>query len=130
MSGRSGETVVDSASNQMRLTRDAHWLWDNFNISVIPTEGASTHGTISWFTQMLVEDEELYSKWHYRGLQPLTGRTPQYLFARSAWDVFAELHAFLQGEQPRRLAVTQPDGKVTVRMNNPQECREFTLGQG
>ena len=128
MSGRIGEAVIDSASNQMRLTRDAHWLWDNLNISVTPWEDSSGRGAISWFTQMLVEDEELYTTWHHRELQPLVGRSPQYLFARLAWDMFPKLHAFLQAGQPRRLAVSQPDGTVVTRIYSPQGCREFTLG--
>jgi len=130
LSGRSGEAVADSSSNQMRLTRDAHWLWDNLHFSVVPREDRENEDQLAWFTHMLVEGEELYTRWHCRRLEPLLGRAPQYLFARFASDIFPKLHAFLQAGQPRYLRVRQLDGNVQARMYSAEECRQFTVGQG
>ncbi|KAK1081028.1 hypothetical protein LTR48_007589, partial [Friedmanniomyces endolithicus] len=130
LAGRSGEAVADSLANQMRLTRDAHWLWDHLQFSVVPREDAEKGGEVAWFTQILGEGEELEEYWHGQRLQSHGGRAPQYLFARFAWDIFPKLHAFLQAGLPRRLAVRQADGRVETRLYSPAECREFTLGQG
>lgn len=127
---RSGKAVADSVSNLVRLTRDAHSLWDTLHISVVPRAHPASENAVAWFTHMLVEDEELHFSWHHRKLQSLQGRAPQYFFARFAWDIFPKLHAFLQAGQPRRLAVRQPDRKVNVRMYSANEYRQFTLGQG
>ncbi|TKA42681.1 hypothetical protein B0A54_07524 [Friedmanniomyces endolithicus] len=130
LAGRSGEAVADSLANQMRLTRDAHWLWDHLQFSVVPREDAEKGGEVAWFTQILGEGEELEEYWHRQRLQSLVGRAPQYLFARFAWDIFPRLHAFLQAGLARRLAVRQADGRVETRLYSPAECQEFTLGQG
>lgn len=130
LSGRTGEAVVDSLWNQLRLKRDAHWLWDNLRFSIVPREDSLGAGEVIWFTQMMVEDEELYSDWHRIRLQPLMGRAPEFLYARFAWDIFPKLHAFLQAGHGRRLIVRRLDGETDIRMYNATECREFTLGQG
>lgn len=54
LGGRSGEAVADSVSNLLRLTRDAHWLWDTLHISVVPRADPESDNAIAWFTQMLV----------------------------------------------------------------------------
>ena len=130
LSGRTGEAAADTSVNMIRLRIDAHRLWDNLQISIIAREDNAKAKDAAWFTQMMNEGEELYQDWHLRKLQSLAGRSPEYLYARFAWDVFPKLHGFLQAGQQRRLTVRGPDGRMVTRAYSPTECREFTVGQG
>lgn len=130
ISGRSGDTVADTWVNKMRLQAQAHRLWDTYAFSIVPRRLIAESDEVSWYTQMLNEDDELERDWHCTKVQPLQGRACQFLYARYAFDIFPRLHAFLQGGQPRSLVVRLPDGTKTVRMYSAPECREFATRQG
>ncbi|KAK1048868.1 hypothetical protein LTR74_017426 [Friedmanniomyces endolithicus] len=120
--GRTGEAAADAI--------DAHRLWDTYHFSIIPREDKAAAEGAAWFTQMMNEGEELYEDWHFRKSQSLAGRSPEYLYARFAWNLFPKLHGFLQAGQQRWLTVRGSDGITVSRAYNPTECREFTVGQG
>lgn len=141
LANRSGDSVADTAANCMRLTCDAHILWDAGNFTVVPkvcststlaTEGraGAVSGTTRWYTHALVEHEELYKYWHNLPLA-LPLRAPEFIFARFAWDIFPRLQGFLHSGPPRRLAVYDSElDKFEVRMYKHAERRIFTLDQG
>ncbi|KAK3670762.1 hypothetical protein LTR78_009334 [Recurvomyces mirabilis] len=129
LSGRTGEAAADTSANMMRLRIDAHRLWDSHHFSIIAREDKAAADAV-WFTQMIYEGEELYQDWHLRKLQPLAGRSPEYLYARFAWNIFPQLQEFLQAGQQRWLTVRGLNGRTETRAYNPTECREFTVGQG
>lgn len=130
MSGRSGDTVADTWVNKMRLQAQAHRLWDNLQFVIVPRKISTDSEELAWYTQMMNEDDELQRDWHCKRLQSLQGRACQFLHGRFAYGIFPRLHAFLQGGQPRWLAVRQPDGTKSVRLYSVAECREFTIAQG
>jgi hypothetical protein len=78
----------------------------------------------------MVQDEELFTDYHNRPTESMTGRAVEYFYARFAWDIFPKVIGFLQSTQPRRLAVRRADGEVEVRIFSTQECKEFTRNQG
>jgi hypothetical protein len=71
----------------------------------------------------------LYTDYHNRPVESLTGRAVEYLYARFAWDLLPQVIGFLQGGQPRRLAVRLSSGKVEVRTFSAHECQRFTEAQ-
>lgn len=101
ISGRSGDTVADTWVNEMRLQAQAHRLWDTLQFAVVPRKVDGECGEVNWYTQMMSEDDELESDWHYKRLQTLRRRACHFFYVRFAYDVFPRLHAFLQGGQRR-----------------------------
>ena len=86
--------------------------------------------TVAWHTQMMEWHAELYSDWHGRELHALSGRAPEYLFARFAWDMFPRLISFLHAGLPRRLVVRNDDGTVEKKTFDATECSTFAKDQG
>jgi hypothetical protein len=72
---------------------------------------------------------ESYTDYHNRPVESLADRAVEYLCARFAWDLFPQVMGFLQGGQPRRLAVRLSSGEVEVRTFSTHECQRFTEGQ-
>lgn len=142
LGSRSGDSTADAPANRIRLTCDAHTLWDggHFTLSPrIPATAAATaqatggpaQDTVGWYTHVLNEHEELYTHWHNRPLLALQNRAPEYFFARFAWDLFPKLQGFLHTGPPRRLAVYNQDTDgYEVRMYRQAERRVFTVDQG
>jgi hypothetical protein len=136
LGGRFGRDAADSPANSIRLRRDVHILWDNLFFSIVPKraqqdgDGDDSDDGIKWCAHTTVEDQELYTDYHNRPVESLAGRAVEYLYARFAWDLFPQVIGFLQGRQPRRLAVRLSSGEVEVRTFSTHECQRFTEGQG
>ncbi|WPG98216.1 Hypothetical protein R9X50_00100300 [Acrodontium crateriforme] len=131
ISSRSGETVADGSLNKIGLRCDGHRLWDKLYYTIVAREGAyGSDETVAWYTQAITDGQELIEDWHGKRLQSLTGRPPEYLFARFAWNIFPRVYQFLQTGQKRRLVVWGLDGTSTTREYTTAECRQFMEGQG
>lgn len=131
LSGRTGQDVADSPANSIKLRRDVHLLWDSLFFSIVPKEARNDGGEkTTWRAHSMVSDEELYTDYHNRPTEPLTGRSVEYLYARFAWDIFPRVVGFLQSTQLRHLAVRRADGEVEVRTFSIQDCKEFIRNQG
>ncbi|GAB1729066.1 hypothetical protein NU195Hw_Modified_129t1 [Hortaea werneckii] len=130
LGGRTGQDVADSPANWIRLRRDLRTLWDDSFFSIVPKESQGSEGAATrWCAHSLVEDEELFTDYHNWRLESLAGRPVQYFYARFAWEIFPKLLGFLQGTQPRNLAVRPLKGVAEVRSFSPQGCWHFTQGQ-
>ncbi|KAF2716121.1 hypothetical protein K431DRAFT_342175 [Polychaeton citri CBS 116435] len=130
LQSRTGEVIKDSCDNRLRLRCDAHRLWDKLYFSIVPRDDHTTDNGTAWFTQALLDGEELHEHWHCKKLVSLAGRSPHYLLARFAWDIFPKLHTFLQGGRKRLLTVCTSDDEVETRLYDGIECRQFTRARG
>jgi hypothetical protein len=79
LGGRTGQDVADSPANSIRLRRDVHILWDSLFFSVVPKESqdGENDGT-RWCAHSMVQDEELFTDYHNRPTESLTGRAVEY----------------------------------------------------
>jgi hypothetical protein len=136
LDGRFGQDAADSPANLIRLRRDVQVLWDSLFFSIVPkqaqqdADGYDSDSGIKWWAHTTAEDRELYTNYHNRPVESLAGRAVEYLYTRFAWDLFPQVIGFLQGEQPRRLAVRLSSGEVEVRSFSIHECQRFTERQG
>ena len=141
LGSRSGDSVADTATNRMRLTCDAHRLFDAAYYTIIPktkstaaataeARGGKTFEGLGWYTHMLNEHEELYTHWHNIPVE-LPDRATEFLFSRFAWEIFPKLQGFVHSGPPRWLAVySRETNKFEVRSYKQAERRIFTLDQG
>ncbi|WPH01239.1 Hypothetical protein R9X50_00407600 [Acrodontium crateriforme] len=132
--GRMGDSVADTWANRMRLTCDAHTLWDSNKFTIIPNQQEEKDNrleAVGWRTHRLNEQEGVFKYWHKIPLQPLVGRASEFLYARFVWDIFPLIQGFLHSGPPRRLAIyNQSLSKFEFPMLTKAERRVFTMGQG
>jgi hypothetical protein len=141
LGSRSGDSVADTATNRMRLTCDAHRLFDSGYYTIVPktrlaaeataeAKGGKTFEALGWYTHMLNEHEELYTHWHNIPVE-LPDRATEFLFTRFAWEIFPKLQGFVHSGPPRWLAVySRETNRYEVRNYKQFERRIFTLDQG
>jgi hypothetical protein len=113
---------------RLRTWYDCAGTYKSYGFLVVPKraqpddDGDDSAGEIECCAHTTVEDRELYTDYHNRPVGPLAGRAVEYLYARFAWDLFPQVSGFLQGGQPRRLAVRLSSDEVEVRTFSAHEC--------
>ena len=128
LGGRTGQDIVDTPVNLIRLRADVHHLWDQRDFSIVPR--LSRDEQLTWAACVMTQDPELLELYHNVEVQSLAGLPSEFLLTRFAWDIFPTLLAFLQSSQPRVLAVRLPNGEAEIKRHDPHECRKFAEGQG
>ncbi|KAK3364145.1 hypothetical protein B0T25DRAFT_620390 [Lasiosphaeria hispida] len=117
---------VDDPRNVLLLRSDLHHLFDQGRFVLVPKEGI-------WVVHILsgLPEEELAALYHNVCLQPLSGLSVEFLFARFAWTVLAQLSQgiFLQAGVNRQLVTVQGDSVLTKMWSGPDCLVQFTAAK-
>jgi hypothetical protein len=109
---------TDNTRNVLLLRSDLHHLFDQGRLVFVPKGGA-------WVVHILSgrPDGELAALYHNVRLQPLSELSVEFLFARFAWTVLAQLSQgiFLRAGIDRQLVTVQGD-KVFTKTWSGRDC--------
>lgn len=86
LGGRTGQDVVDTSTNLIRLRADIHHLWDQRDFSIVPRCRRDENSM--WAACVMIQDPELLELSHNVEVQSLAGLPSEFLLARFAWDIF------------------------------------------
>ena len=124
----SGRGNIDSMSNIIMLHKAVHALWDRMKFSIVPKRNLDDEWALAVHVHIYLS-ESAHQTYHNRSSFPLREVSPEYVFARFAWDVFPLLPVFLQ-PGARLLVLQVGPEKPVERQYTDNECKSFCEGQG
>ncbi|KAF2752374.1 hypothetical protein EJ05DRAFT_481332 [Pseudovirgaria hyperparasitica] len=120
---RNSSKVRDEWLNLL-IRSDIHTVFDQKRFAIIPKSSAFLVHIVALGSSM-----QLANLYHNVALQQLVGVAVQYLFARFAWTVFAQLSNFLQQGLKRTLCTYAEDGEIRVAEFSGDQCKQIFGGK-